>query len=108
MNKQENIVAIVPARGGSKRLPGKNTKLIAGKPMISWVLEAALRSRYIQRVIVSTDDELIAAVAKKVGAEVPFMRPHKLSTDTAKAIDVIQHAVTFLEQEAKSVYNTIV
>src|SRR3989344_144429 len=99
MNKQENIVAIVPARGGSKRLPGKNTKLIAGKPMISWVLEAALRSRYIQRVIVSTDDELIAAVAKSVYNTIVVLQP---TSPLVTSEDIDGTIETFLASRTQS------
>lgn len=71
---EQQIIAIIPARGGSKRIPKKNIVDLCGKPMISWTIEAALESRYITRVIVSTDDEEIATVSRKAGAEVPFLR----------------------------------
>lgn len=71
---EKRIIAIIPARGGSKRIPKKNIIELGGKPMIAWTIEAALKSKYITRVIVSTDDEEIASISKKFGAEVPFLR----------------------------------
>lgn len=90
------MIAIIPARGGSKGLPGKNIKELNGKPLIAYAIEAALKSQYIERVIVSTDADDIAEVAKKYGAEVPFKRPDELSSDTASAIDVYLHAIEFI------------
>lgn len=89
-------VAIIPARGGSKRIPRKNVKAFFGKPMIAWSIEAALKSGCFERIIVSTDDEEIAAVAREYGAETPFMRPADLSDDYTGTIPVIQHAVAWL------------
>src|SRR5258706_5229330 len=71
---EEKIIAIIPARGGSKRIPKKNVIDLAGKPMIAWTIEAAIKSKYISRVVVSTDDHEIAAISKSFGAEVPFLR----------------------------------
>lgn len=87
-------VAIIPARGGSKRLPGKNLRLFAGKPLIAWTIESALTSGCFSRVIVSTDDSDIAVVAQRWGAEVPFLRPSHLATDAASTQDVLAHAMT--------------
>ena len=95
------MIAIIPARGGSKGLPGKNIKQLDGKPLIAYTIEAALKSKYIDRVIVTTDSKEIADIAMKYGAEVPFMRPDALATDTATAIDVYIHAVEFLMDEMK-------
>ncbi|MEH6447881.1 MAG: pseudaminic acid cytidylyltransferase [Oleispira sp.] len=89
-------VAIIPARGGSKRIPRKNIKDFFGKPMIAWSIEAAKKSEIFDRIIVSTDDEEIAAIARKWGAEVPFMRPADLSDDHTATIPVIAHAVKWL------------
>ncbi len=89
-------VAIIPARGGSKRIPRKNIKNFCGKPMIAWSIEAALKSHCFERVIVSTDDQEIADVAKEYGAEVPFMRPAELSDDYAGTISVIKQAIEWL------------
>ena len=93
------MIAFIPARGGSKGVPGKNIKEICGKPLIAWTIEAAKKAKCIDRVIVTTDDEAIAAVAKEYGAEVPFMRPAELSSDTASAIDVYIHATEFVMNE---------
>ena len=89
-------IAVIPARGGSKRIPGKNIKPFYDKPMIAWSIEAAFESQCFDRVIVSTDDEGIAAVAREWGAEVPFMRPAELSDDFTGTIPVIAHAVDWL------------
>ena len=93
------MIAFIPARGGSKGVPGKNIKEICGKPLIAWTIEAALKAEGVDRVIVTTDDEDIARVAREYGAEVPFMRPAELSSDTASAIDVYIHATEFVMNE---------
>ncbi len=85
-------IAVIPARGGSKRIPHKNIKLFYGKPMIAWSIEAAKSSRLFEHIIVSTDDAEIAEVARQCGAEVPFMRPEELSNDHAGTTPVIAHA----------------
>ncbi|MFT6538223.1 MAG: N-acylneuraminate cytidylyltransferase [Marinomonas primoryensis] len=92
-------IAIIPARGGSKRIPRKNVKEFCGKPMIAWSIEAALTSRCFDRVIVSTDNQEIADIAREWGAEIPFMRPAELSDDYTGTIPVIQHAVQWLEAQ---------
>lgn len=92
-------IAVIPARGGSKRIPRKNIKPFSGKPMIAWSIEAAKSSGLFDRIIVSTDDAEIADVAKQWGAEVPFMRPESLSNDHAGTTPVIAHATQWaLEQ----------
>jgi N-acylneuraminate cytidylyltransferase/CMP-N,N'-diacetyllegionaminic acid synthase len=93
------MLAIIPARGGSKRLPGKNIMKFCGKPMIAWAIESAKGCKYITRIIVSTDDKKISSTAKKYGAEVPFMRPENLATDTATTASVIEHTLTFLKEK---------
>ena len=85
-------LAIIPARGGSKRIPRKNIKLFSGKPMIAWSIEAAKSSGLFDHIIVSTDNDEIAMVAKQWGAEVPFMRPEELANDHAGTAPVIAHA----------------
>lgn len=90
------IVAIIPARGGSKRIPDKNIKLFAGKPIIAYSIEAAQASGLFDRVIVSTDSEKIAAVARAHGAETPFVRPAELADDFTTTADVILHALQWL------------
>lgn len=89
-------IAVIPARGGSKRIPRKNIKAFYGKPMIAYSIEAALQSGCFDKVIVSTDDIEIAEVAKSYGAEVPFMRPAELSNDYAGTIPVIRHTIEWL------------
>lgn len=86
-------IAIIPARGGSKRIPGKNAKVFCGKPMIAWAIGYALESNLFEKVIVSTDDEHIAQVARSAGAATPFMRPTELADDLTPTVPVIAHAV---------------
>jgi pseudaminic acid cytidylyltransferase len=93
-------VAIIPARGCSKRIPKKNIKEFAGKPIIAWAIEAAAESGLFDRIIVSTDDQDIAAVAAEHGAEVPFVRPAELSDDHAGILDVVQHAIRWMDKAA--------
>lgn len=93
------MIAIITARGGSKGLPRKNVLPFCGKPLIAHTIEAALRSEVISRVVVSTDDEEIAERSLDFGAEVPFMRPEYLSTDTATSRDAVLHALDFLEHK---------
>lgn len=96
-------LAIIPARGGSKRIPRKNIKPFCGKPMIAWSIEAALQSGCFDRVIVSTDDTEIAAIARQHGAEVPFLRPAELSDDHTGTIPVIRHAIEWCMQQNQRV-----
>jgi N-acylneuraminate cytidylyltransferase len=96
-------VAIIPARGGSKRIPRKNIKSFCGKPMIAWSIEAALNSHCFNKVIVSTDDQEIAEVARKFGAEVPFIRPNELADDFTGTIPVTKHAIEWLENQGQTV-----
>jgi len=93
----KNAIAIIPARGGSKRIPKKNIKEFFGKPLIVYSIEAALKSNLFKKVIVTTDDEEIATIAKKYGAEVPFLRPKELSDDFTGTTDVVNHAINYLE-----------
>jgi CMP-N-acetylneuraminic acid synthetase len=90
--------ALIPARGGSKGIPRKNIKPIAGKPLIAWTIEAALRSPLLDAVVVSTEDEEIAEVARRAGAQVPFMRPAALAEDDTPGIDPVLHALEQLPQ----------
>ncbi|MGL5410809.1 MAG: pseudaminic acid cytidylyltransferase, partial [Shewanella sp.] len=92
-------IAIIPARGGSKRIPRKNIKLFHGKPMIAYSIEAAIASGCFDKVIVSTDDQEIADVAKRYGAEVPFLRPADISNDYATTMDVMAHAIAWCKQQ---------
>ena len=92
-----HVTALIPARGGSKRLPRKNVKLLHGKPLIAWSIEVAKASKYIDRVIVSTDDEEIKKISEQYEAEVPFLRPEHLSNDHASSFDVIKHTIDSLQ-----------
>ena len=92
-------IGIIPARGGSKRIPDKNIKSFAGKPIIGWVIDAAARSGLFERIIVSTDNEEIAAVAIDCGAEVPFRRPAELADDHTGIIEVVQHSIAWMKEE---------
>lgn len=94
----KEVLGIIPARGGSKSIPRKNIKLFAGKPLIAWAIETLRQSGAVGRVIVSTDDEEIAQVAKKHGAQVPFMRPAELAGDTTPTLPVLQHALQWLKE----------
>lgn len=94
------MIALIPARGGSKGLPGKNTRLLAGKPLIAYTIEAALRSSEVSRVICSTDSPEIAAVAREYGAEVPFMRPAELAQDNSLVIDTYMHTIDRISRES--------
>lgn len=96
-------LAVIPARGGSKRIPRKNIKLFYGKPMIAWSIEAVLQSGCFDQVIVSTDDAEIAAVAHQYGATVPFMRPAELSDDYIGTIPVIRHAIEWFNAQGQAV-----
>lgn len=93
-----NTFALIPARGGSKGIPRKNIKYIAGKPLICWTIEAALRSSFLNGVVVSTDDVEIAEVARRAGAQVPFMRPAELAQDQTPGLDPVLHALDHLPQ----------
>ncbi|MDC9611592.1 pseudaminic acid cytidylyltransferase, partial [Pseudoalteromonas sp. GABNS16H] len=94
-----NRVAIIPARGGSKRIPRKNVNPFCGKPMIAWSIETAKISGCFDRIVVSTDDRGIADVATRWGAEVPFLRPEILSDDYTGTLPVIRHAVDWLKEQ---------
>lgn len=96
-------VAIIPARGGSKRIPRKNIKPFCGKPMIAWSIEAAQQSGCFERIVVSTDDADIARVARQYGAEVPFLRPQHLSDDHTGTTPVVAHAIEWLNHHQGAV-----
>nr|WP_242821825.1 acylneuraminate cytidylyltransferase family protein [Clostridium massiliodielmoense] len=96
MNKK--ILAIIPARGGSKGIPHKNIMKICDKPLISYSIEAAKKSKYIDYILVSTDDVDIKEVSLNYGAKVPFLRPNEISTDRAKSIDVVLHGINYLKE----------
>ncbi|HTU65146.1 MAG TPA: acylneuraminate cytidylyltransferase family protein [Steroidobacteraceae bacterium] len=98
----KSILAIIPARGGSKGLPGKNIRPIAGKPLIAWSIEKARKSRLLDEICVNTDSAEIAAVAAAHGAPAPFLRPAELATDRSSTYDVIRHALAFYQQQGRA------
>ncbi len=99
MINNKKILAIIPARGGSKGVPHKNIKEINDRPLISYTIEEAINSRYIDKLIVSTEDKSIAEISRKYGAEVPFLRPRELALDETPGIDPILHAVKCLKDK---------
>ena len=103
MSADLRLLAIVPARGGSKRLPRKNVLLLGGKPLIAWTIDAARDSGCFVDVLVSTDDAEIADRARAHGALVPWLRPPEFATDTARSIDVVLHALDWYERERGAV-----
>lgn len=100
-------LAVVPARGGSRGIPRKNIRPLAGRPLIAWTLATAKAARQIDRVLVSTDDEEIAAVARAAGAEVPFLRPAAFSGDDVHSVHAVLHSLDWLEQHEGSVPDTV-
>ncbi|WP_158638398.1 acylneuraminate cytidylyltransferase family protein [Panacibacter ginsenosidivorans] len=102
------ILAIIPARGGSKGLPGKNIRLLTGHPLIAYSILAAQQSKYITRTIVSTDDENIAAVSKQYGAELPFIRPSAIAQDLSTDFEVFTHALEWLQENENYIPDYIV
>jgi len=96
--RDKNILGLIPARGGSKGLPGKNIKSLLGKPLIAWTIKQALASKYLDRLVVSTDNKEIAEISRKYGADVPYMRPKELAEDNAKGIDVVLHLIDWLKE----------
>lgn len=96
MINDKRVLAIIPARGGSKGVPRKNIRMVAGKPLIGWTIEEARKSKYIDRLILSSDDEEIIEVAKSWGCEVPFVRPDELARDDTPGIDPVLHAMDML------------
>ncbi len=98
----KKIIALIPARGGSKGLPRKNIALLSGKPLIVWTIEEAKKSKYIDKLYVSTDDKEIAGIVQSFGAEIPFIRPRSLSGDEVRCIDVVLHCIDFMENRNES------
>ena len=94
-------LAVIPARGGSKRVPRKNIRSMSGRPLISWVIELAVRSQLFENIVVSTDDDEIADIAKQYGADVPFRRSNELSNDSASTIDVVTDAIKQVNGEKR-------
>ncbi len=98
MINNKKVLAIIPARGGSKRLPRKNILPLAGKPLIAWTIEAALDSQIFDEVIVNTDDQEIAGIARDFGVDVPFIRPESLATDTSSSIALTKHTLLWFKE----------
>lgn len=103
----QKVIAIIPARGNSKRLPRKNILTLGSQPLIGWSIDAALKSNFVDDVIVSTDDAEIAKISKELGAIVPFLRPDELSTDIADTYSVILHCLEYL-RKYNSLYDIVV
>ncbi len=101
------FLAIIPARSGSKGLPDKNIKLLCGKPLLAWSIESALDSKYIDEVVVSTDSSVYADIAKSYGANVPFLRPESLSSDTTTTFDVLEHCIRFYKESLGKTYELL-
>jgi len=102
------ILCLIPARGGSKRIPQKNIKPLGGKPLIAYTIECAKKSRYINRIIVSTDDREIASVSRRYGAEVPFERPSEISQVDSTELEAFRHALGWLKENEGYVPDLIV
>jgi len=102
LKSKPNILAIIPARGGSKGIPGKNMNLLGGKPLLEYTVEAARESKLLSRVILSSDDHAIINLAKSIGLEVPFLRPAHLATDSSGSLEVVQHALAFFEEKGET------
>ncbi len=103
----QRVLALIPARGGSKGIKGKNIIDVCGKPLLGYSVDAAKKSQYVDGVVVSTDSEEIAETARRCGAEVPFLRPERLASDTAKSIDAVLHAVDTLREQGNG-YDIVV
>ncbi|MBX3441626.1 MAG: acylneuraminate cytidylyltransferase family protein [Planctomyces sp.] len=103
-----SVIAVIPARGGSKGLPGKNIAPLGGRPLIAWTIDAARRAETVQRVIVSTDDEAIARAAVEAGAEVPFLRPAEFAGDLATSEVVLRHALDWTREHERRAYDVLV
>ncbi len=107
MPKEISVLGVVTARGGSRGIPGKNIAPLLGKPLISYTVKAAKESKLLTRCIVSTDSEEIAAIARSDGAEVPFLRPPELATDSALALDVLRQAITWFQECERQTFDYV-
>lgn len=108
IEKEPKVLGVIPARGSSKRFPNKNIRMLAGKPLVAWTIEAAQKAERLTDYLVTSDALLIMDVAKNYGAPVPFIRPPELATDTVRNIEVVAHALEFMENEKQIVYDIIV
>lgn len=108
MIEGKTVLALVPARGGSKGLPGKNVRPICGKPLIAWSIEKAKLSKYLDMVLVTTDALDIADIAKRYGAYVPYLRPAELATDRSSTYEAIRHALDYLRDQERRTFDYVV
>jgi len=106
--KLPKVLGVIPARSSSKRFPNKNIRMLAGKPLIAWSIEAAQKAKRLTDYLLTSDALLITDIAKNYGAPVPFIRPPELATDTVRNIEVVTHALKFMETEKQIVYDIIV
>ena len=97
--KNIKVLAIIPARGGSKGVPKKNSKLLAGAPLIAYTIESAKKSKHLDKLIVSSDDDEIISISKALGVEVPFKRPKEFAQDNSGSLEVVQHAIHYFERK---------
>lgn len=107
-NSKSKVLALIPARRGSKGLPGKNVRSLAGKPLVAWTIESALAATSLDHVVVSTDDPLVVDIAAAYGLNPPFLRPADLSSDTATTVDVALHVLDFLDQNEGRTFEYLV
>jgi len=108
MINNKSVLAIIPARGGSKGLPRKNIKEFVGKPLIYWTIKAGLNSKYIDELMVTTDDSEIAKISSKYGAKVPFMRPEELASDKSPTFDCIKHTIEYYKENKGKSFDIII
>lgn len=101
------VLGIIPARGGSKRVPRKNVRLLGGKPLVAWSIEAAMAARNLSHVLVSSDDDEVLKIAAEYGSDVPLRRPPELATDTSLAIEFVMHALRSLEKQGKPAFDAV-
>jgi len=104
----KKVIAIIPARGGSKGLPRKNIREMCGKPLIAWSIKKAKKSRYLDTILVTTDSQEIADISRRFGAYVPFIRPAEYATDKASTYDVIRHALAYLKDSERKDFDFVV
>jgi N-acylneuraminate cytidylyltransferase/CMP-N,N'-diacetyllegionaminic acid synthase len=108
MYKEKTFLGIIPARGGSKRIPGKNIKALGGKPLINWTIESAKRSVFLDRICVTTDDNKISEIASAMGADVPIMRPAELAKDESSTVDCVIHLMSWIQNKEAKKYDYLV
>jgi len=108
MREEVTVLGLIPARSGSKGLPGKNLRMLAGRPLIAWTIDAALDSKSISRLVVTTDSAEIARVAEALGADVPFTRPTQLAADGTSMFEVVKHALDCIHSEQAIEYDVLV